>query len=156
MHQFERQIIMSIVKRPYIRNEDWIKRVKDALTKKRYMKTSDLAECFHVSFFTIHRIIKLMRCNGIGILPSKKGYILSEFASQSDDLYFIRWCYGRRVNENITLNAARNDILSRWTRLEDRKAMKSLLGPIETGIDSVNKGLKLLQSDDLLSKKGGL
>lgn len=149
-------IVMKVAKRSYVSNSDWIVRVKELLTKNRYMTAKDISDAFRVSENTVRRVIRQMRLNGIGVLATNRGYTLSEYATQSDDLYFIRWCFGRRMNEQITLIAARKDIIARWTREEDQKAMQSLLGSIDTGTKATERGIKLLQSDHLLSIRGGL
>lgn len=125
------------------RSEEMIKKVHTALIEHQYLTAKQLAEICRLRPCSIFRIVRKMRLNGIGVLPTRKGYILSELASKNDDVGFIRRCYGRRTSDFIAIAAARKDINSRWRSVEDSNALKTLLGPLT--IDLTNtKGSKLL------------
>jgi hypothetical protein len=84
-----------------------------------------------------------MRLNGIGVLPTKKGYVLAEFATKNDDVGFIRRCYGRRASDLISIQAAHTHINRRWKTVSDQTALKTLLGPLVIDLSN-SKGAKLL------------
>jgi hypothetical protein len=92
-----------------------------------YQNAYVLAEKMRVRACTVRRLVRLLRLRNIGILPGKNGYILSKYAKQSDDLYFIRRCYGHRANDYITLQAAKPDIDRRWNTIEGKKHIALLV-----------------------------
>lgn len=122
---------------------EMIKKVHTALIENQYCKAKQLAELCHLKPSSIYRIIRMMRIEGIGVLPTKNGYILSEFATKRDDVGFIRRCYGRRAGDFLAISAARKHINSRWRSVTDTAALKTLLEPLV--VDLLNsKGNKLL------------
>jgi hypothetical protein len=115
-------------------------KVKKALIENEYQTAKQLAERCHLRTCSIFRIIKNMRLNGIGVLPTKKGYVLSEFATKNDDVGFIRRCYGRRTSDMIAIQAARSDINRRWKGVE-QATLKTLLGPLVVDLSKNSKFL---------------
>lgn len=97
-----------------------IKKVHDLLINNNYLTTNDLSKSCHLSRYTIYRIIRQLRLEGVGIIPTKNGYVLSESAQKSDDVGFIRRCFGRRTSDLIALHAAEKDISKRWKGVEDK------------------------------------
>lgn len=126
------------------KTELMIKKVNTLLIENKYMQAQELAKRCHVKIFTIFRIIRLLRLKNIGVIATKNGYILSEFASQQDDVHFIRSCYGRRLSDYIAIQASKNDIDKRWKGEIDRKALAGLLGPIDINLGKISGGIKLL------------
>ena len=128
------------------RTEEMIQRVHKSLLKNPhiYLSSYSLASKLHVKPSCIRRIIRHMRLRNIGILPAKKGYILSKYASQSDDVHFIRLCYGRRTSDYITLEAARPDIEKRWNTIENKNNLSLLLKPLSVDLSSDSKQMKVL------------
>ena len=94
-----------------------------------------LSEKFKVSVSRIYMIIRVLREKGTGVLPSRKGYILSEFATKKDDVHFFRMISGRRVSDYMAVTAAAPDIRKRWNTVEDRNTFKLIVAPA-TGPDN--------------------
>ena len=89
-----------------------------------------LAEKFKVSISRIYGIIRILREQGTGVLPSRNGYILSQFATKKDDVHFFRMVSGRRVSDYLAVTAAAPDIRKRWNTVEDRNTFKLITGPV--------------------------
>lgn len=125
------------------KTKEMIKKVSQALTEENYLSADQLAELCHLRPCSIYRIIRIMRLEGIGVLPTKRGYVLAESASQQDDVHFIRTCYGKRASDVIAIQAALPYFEKRWKSVQDRNALKSLLGPISMNVTRT-KGMKIL------------
>ena len=97
-----------------------IKKVHDLLISNNYLTTEELCKSVHLKRWAIYHIIRKLRLDGIGIIPTRKGYVLSESAQKRDDVTFIRRCFGRRTSDLIALHAAENDIVKRWKSIEDK------------------------------------
>lgn len=124
--------------------DDMVKKVHTYLLENdEYVTAQRIAEYCHISVSSVYRIIKLLRLQMIGVLPTKNGYILSEFATKADDVGFIRRCYGRRASDFIAIQAALPHINSRWNKIEDKHNLKSLLAPLSSDI-SKSTGMKVL------------
>lgn len=128
---------------------DFVKKVHTALLENNYQTADELAEKCYLKRSTIYRVIRLLRIENIGVISTKKGYILSEFAKKSDDVGFIRRCYGRRASDFIAIQAALKDINSRWNSISDKKIMSIMLHPLSTNI-SKTQGMKALLSQKKL------
>jgi Fe2+ or Zn2+ uptake regulation protein len=122
-----------------------MEKVQEALIEKSYLTAKQLAEICHIKISTIYRIIRLMRLEGIGVLPAKNGYVLAEFAKQSDDVHFVRCCYGRRVSDNIIIQSILPHVEKRWKSISDKTTLKSLLSPMSMNASSL-KGMRILLS----------
>lgn len=97
-----------------------VKKVHSLLTDKNYLTAKEICSALRIKPWTIYKIVRFLRLEGIGIIPTKKGYVLSESADKSDDVGFIRKCFGRRASDLIALNAAQADIQKRWHAVEDK------------------------------------
>lgn len=104
-----------------LKYERYLKKVRELLTKYEYLKADEIARKCHISHWKVYQIIKKMRLIGIGVISVRKGYILSEFAKYSDDTSFVRRCLGRRTADIIAIEAAKNDILTRWKSIPQGK-----------------------------------
>jgi hypothetical protein len=127
------------------KSSDMVQKVHDALIENEYQTAAQLAERCGLETSSIYRIVRMMRLQGIGVLPTKNGYVLSEFAKKSDDVGFIRRCYGRRTSDIIAIQAAANDINGRWNKVEDKTNLKLLLAPLSIDVRN-SKGMKILLS----------
>lgn len=94
---------------------------------KIYFKTEVLAQKMRESFFTIRRLVKIMRLRNIGIMPTRQGFILSKYASQRDDVAFMRRINGHHAADCLALMATKEDIKERWSSLVDKKNVIKLL-----------------------------
>lgn len=122
---------------------DMLKKVHTALIENSYLTAKQLAEICGLEPSSIYRIVRVLRIQGIGILPTKQGYILSEFATKQDDVGFIRRCYGRRTSDFIAIQAANKHINLRWRSVQDKTALKSLLDPLTIDLSN-SKGMQIL------------
>lgn len=93
---------------------DRVKKIMRLLKPGGYIDSYELSIKSNLSRVMIYRLIRKMRLDGIGIIPTKRGYILSEFAQLKDDVSFIRRCLGRRTSDIIAMSAAEKDIINRW------------------------------------------
>lgn len=124
-------------------------KVKDLLIKNNYIHAYELAQKCKLGTGSIYRIIRNLRLEGIGIIPTKKGYILSEFAQKSDDVGFMRRCFGRRTSDVIALGAIEKDVRLRWNSVEDKNNINNIfkylsIKPANT--EKAKTGIKYLLS----------
>jgi biotin operon repressor len=131
------------------KTEEMIEKVKDLLIKNNYISASDLAQKCHLSVYSIYKIIRFIRLDGIGVTPTQKGYVLSEFAQKSDDVGFMRRCFGRRTSDIISLSAMEKDIRSRWSAVEEKNNLTNVfkylsINPTNTG--KAQKSIKYMLS----------
>jgi len=123
---------------------EMIKRVKSLLVDHEYMKSRELAEKCGLCVGSICRIIRLMREEGIGILSTKNGYVLSKYAKKPDDVGFLRRLHGRRASDFVALQAAQADIKRRWRSIEDRKQLQLICSPLTANVGRLQAGMKVL------------
>jgi len=131
------------------RTEEMLNKIKTLLLKNNYIDAASLAKECNLSVHSIYRAIRILRVNGTGIIPTKNGYILSEFAKKSDDVGFIRRCFGRRTSDVIALSAINKDIQKRWASIEDQKNMSAVfkyLSIKQTGTEKAKKSMKYMLS----------
>lgn len=124
-------------------------KVKDLLIKNNYIHAYDLAQKCKLSPQSIYHIIRKLRLQGIGIIPTKKGYILSEFAQKSDDVGFMRRCFGRRTSDIIALGAIEKDVRLRWNNVEDKTNINNIFKYLSikpTNAEKAKTGIKYLLS----------
>lgn len=132
---------------------EMLKKVSYELTKREYVTAQDLQQITGLKNYSIYRIIKFMRLEGIGIIATKKGYILSKYAKQKDDVTFIRRLYGRRTSDLIALRAAESDIQKRWKNdkidSQNMDGVLSYLHPKSIAIEKkAEDGMKYLLTTD--------
>jgi biotin operon repressor len=125
------------------KSREMFKKIKDALTDNEYQTSFDLAKKTGLSRNTVSRLIRMMRMEGIGVMPTHKGYVLSEFASKKDDVHLVRRLYGRRTGDFITMKSCEKDILHRWKSIEERKLLQSMISPFSADLSS-SKGMRAL------------
>lgn len=127
---------------------EMIGKVKNLLIDNEYCTAGFLAEKCGLSKSSIYRIIRLMRLEGIGVLPGCEGYILSEFAHKRDDVRFLRKINGRRTSDVISLGAAENHIRRRWRAVKDRRDLNLITGPLTADLSMLKEGADVLLSSD--------
>jgi len=125
------------------KTNDMFKKVHTALIENSYLTANQLAELCGLTVSSIYTIIRKLRLQGIGVHPTKQGYILSEFATKQDDVGFIRRCYGRRAGDFIAIQAANKHINLRWRTVQDKTVLKSLLDPLSSDVTKT-KGMQIL------------
>lgn len=129
------------------KTQDMVNKVKYLLLKNNYISAFEIAKHCRLSVISIYRIIRYIRLEGTGVIPTKKGYILSEFAQKSDDVGFIRRCFGRRTSDVISLGAMENDIKKRWAAVEDKNNLNNVfkfLSIKPTNTEKAKKSIKYM------------
>ena len=124
-----------------------VKKMHDLLTEKNYLTVKEISDKLRIRTWKIYQIIRFLRIEGIGILPTRKGYVLSESAQKNDDVHFMRKCFGRRTSDLIALHAAQADIQTRWHGVEDKNNINHVfkylaLNPVNE--KKANEGIKYL------------
>lgn len=131
---------------------------KDLLVKLRsifsavtgYNSALQLAKACGVTIYRIYSAVRTLREGygkekPLGIHRTKKGYVLSEYASMTDDVDFMRRLNGTRTGVYIAANAAAPYIRPRWNSVTDQKAFRLIMQPFVSGGSSVlQRGMKLL------------
>lgn len=131
------------------KTEMMLSKVKTILVENEYISAQELAKKCYCKPPTIYRIIRNLRLSGIGVIPTKNGYILSEFAKKSDDVGFIRRCFGRRTSDIIALGAIEKDVRLRWSGVEDKNNINNVLKYLSikpTNTEKAKVGIKYLLS----------
>lgn len=108
------------------KTKEMINKVNTLLIENEYISAQELAQRCHLCRGSIYRIIRMLRLEGVGIIPTKKGYVLSAYAKKSDDVGFIRRCYGRRTSDVIALGAIEKDIRIRWSGIEEKNNINNV------------------------------
>lgn len=125
------------------KTEEMLNKIQKILIESEHITAEELGKKCHVNVGSIFRVIKFLRLKGIGILTTRKGYILAEFAKQEDDVNFIRLIYGRRTSDFLAIQSAMPHIKERWKSEVDQKNLQSLIVPLSRDI---SKGQKILLS----------
>lgn len=126
-----------------------INKIHNELIKREYVKVHDLCKLTRLKPCSVYRLIRIMRLEGIGIFPTRKGYILSEYASKQDDVHFIRRCYGRRTADIIAIKSSEKHIKKRWKALSDKNNIIPVLNHLTVQISQpklAEQGVKYLLS----------
>ena len=121
------------------------------LIDNEYMPAKDLAEKTGMSKGSIFRMIRILRENHIGVLVTRKGYVLSKYAKKNDDVTYLRRLLGRRTSDYVSLVAARPDILHRWRSVSDRRTLRMITSPLTMSPKQLTTGMKIV-----LSKVNGM
>ena len=122
---------------------EMLNKVKSTLIDNHYQTSIQLAEKTGMSRSRIWQLIRYMRLQGIGIIPTNKGYVLSEYAKKSDDVHLMRRLYGRRTSDFITIQACEKDIRGRWKSIQERKLLQDMITPFNADLSS-SKGMRAL------------
>lgn len=102
-----------------------INKVHGMLKDKTYVTATELADNCGLAVGSIYRVIKEMRRKGVGVYPTKKGYVLAELAQKKDDLLFTRRTLGHYASLRLSVKAAAPSIEHRWGN-----EMRDVLAPI--------------------------
>jgi len=122
---------------------EMLSRVQKLLVDNEYQGAKDIAEKCHLKPTSVFRMIRIMRLNGIGVLTTNKGYVLSEYAKKTDDVNYLRRLYGRRTSDFIGLKAAENDIRKRWNSIVEKQQLSLIFRPLNVDIGNT-QGMKIL------------
>lgn len=111
-----------------------------------YVTAKQLAKKHGLSTATVYKIISLMRDNGIGVMPRhRQGYVLAEYASKQDDVYFSRRLNSQYARACIAMQVASPHILKRW-KGDDQKFFTQMTSAFAVPVKMFEKNNdKLLQ-----------
>lgn len=134
--------------------KDMMKKVRDILIDTNgYVPAEELCKQTSMSPGSIYRIIRNLRLNGFGVIPTPKGYVAAEFAERKDDVHFLRRLSGMRAGAYIALRAAKPHIEHRWRGLEQKNQLRLILAPLSGNFDKITVSAKVLQ--ELYKKNNG-
>jgi biotin operon repressor len=120
-------------------------KVQKYLTDCNNPKSAEaIATEFNVKINRVYQSIRALRVKGVGVHVTKDGYILSEFASKSQDVNFLRRLNGRRTSDIIAIQASERHIKHRWNTVEDKRNIQLILSPLNGSVVAAQRGLKIL------------
>ena len=125
-------------------------RALSILRDEEYSPASVLSNKLGISVSRVYQLIGAMRKDGIGVHPTPKGYILSEFAKKIDDVHFIRRLNGRRASDYIALYAAEPEIRKRWSSTDDRRTLKLVTSTLHVDLNTVIENQRTMLDVKLL------
>ncbi len=125
---------------------EYVKLVQKMLLDNNYLKTEDIVSSIKISKESVYKIIREMRIQGTGVISTYKGYVLSKYAKKNDDVHFFRRLNGRRTSDMIAINAAKEDILLRWSSVEDKRNYSIIMNSLKSDVNSLNQGFRVLLS----------
>jgi DNA-binding CsgD family transcriptional regulator len=124
---------------------DMADKVVTLLTENQYMTTREIADKTHLSVNSVRVIIKHLRSQ-VGIISSRKGHILAEYASVQDDVEFLRRLNGRRASDVMSLEGVRRHIEKRWKTLGYNRQLNLSMKSLDSDVTVINNSIKLLSS----------
>jgi biotin operon repressor len=116
------------------------------LKDEEYVPAQVMSDKLGIPVTAVFRLIRYLRVEGIGVLTTPKGYILSEFAKKNDDVHFLRRLNGRRASDFIAIRAAEPDIRKRWNSVEDKRNLRLITAPLHVDLKAITDGAKILLS----------
>lgn len=122
-----------------------VKKLHQLLIENTYLSVADISDKLRIKPWSVYRLIRYLRIEGIGILPSTKGYVLSESAQKKDDVHFIRRCFGRRTSDLLALQTAHKDIEKRWNAVEDKNNIGQVMKYLSINPTNTNKATEGIQ-----------
>ena len=115
------------------------------------LKAETLAEKCHVSTCRVYTAIRSIKQGvkdrlPIGVHSLRAGYVLSEFASKTDDVQLFRRLNGATASAFITANAAAPHVRKRWNSVEDKRTYELIMKPFNdvSGRVSMDRGMQIL------------
>ena len=130
------------------RTTEMMKRMHDILVTEEYISAEKLAKKCKLCVGSIHRMIRIMRQNKIGVLPTPKGYVLAEYAKKPDDVHLLRRINGRHAGDFITLQAALPHMKKRWFSVSDKRTLLAITGPLRVDYGALEKGMEILKTTE--------
>jgi biotin operon repressor len=123
-----------------------VKKGMSVLKDEEYVPAQVMSDKLGIPVTAVFRLIRYLRVEGIGVLTTPKGYILSEFAKKNDDVHFLRRLNGRRASDFIAIRAAEPDIRKRWNSVEDKRNLRLITAPLHVDLKAITDGAKILLS----------
>lgn len=97
----------------------------------KYLRAGDLAHICRCSKSMVYTVIRKLREMGIPVQPTKHGYILSQFATEVDDVNFFRNANGKITSAIVMVNACAPHVQKRWRSEKRRSLLTSMVQPLE-------------------------
>lgn len=115
-------------------------------TKGTHITAEEIGVKLAVCTATVYKAIRHLREMGLGIMQTKKGYILSANAKPTDDVNYLRILLARRTSDYISMTAAMPDIKNRWNRIEggSGRLLNLIEAPLKSGSSLFSGGVKAL------------
>ena len=135
------------------RIKQMIPKVLNMLKDNHYQTAEHLAKETGLSTYSIYRMVRIMRYDGVGIISTQKGYVLSKYAFKNDDVHFLRVLHGRRTSDFVALTAAAPDIRKRWSSFKQGEQLKQIISPLKLNVATLKRGIKVLLSCEKNSEK---
>jgi len=134
-----------------MKKADLIEKVAGILSGSTgYLTAQEIAKLCNASVYRIYSVIRSMRQGfdkkaPVGIHAVKKGYVLSDYASKTDDVEMFRRLNGARTSIYVIAKSSESSIRNRWNTIEDKKAFEIIMRPFTTGGSAIlNQGLKII------------
>lgn len=124
---------------------DMADKVVTLLTENQYMTTREIADKTRLSVNSVRVIIKHLRSQ-VGIISSRKGHILAEYASVQDDVEFLRRLNGKRASDIMSLEGVRRHIEKRWKTIGYTRQLNLSMKPLGGDVSIFSNNIKLLTS----------
>lgn len=116
---------------------------RELLDSSAPLRAARLADTLACSVNSIHRAIRLMRQEGIGIHSTRQGYVLSEFATKAQDTAFLRRLFARRLSDQTAIAASSKHIERRWKGVSEYTTPLLVLRD-RVGIEELRTGLNIM------------
>jgi predicted DNA-binding transcriptional regulator len=87
---------------------------KYLLLRRRRVFARDIAKEFDIRKERVYRIVRSLIEDGFGIETTNRGYVVSKYATQKDDVNFLAKFNGQLRNVDIRLRASYDYIVKRW------------------------------------------
>jgi biotin operon repressor len=109
-----------------------MEKVRKLLIENSHMKVAELQAKTRLSKASIYLMIKRLNEQGTGVYPTKKGYILAEYAEQCDDVHFLRKINGYHASACMRLHASIEHINKRWKSEHNQQLLMNMVRPLQT------------------------
>ena len=90
------------------------------------------------------RLVRLLREGGVGIQPTKIGYVMPDNATIKDDLYVLRKVNGRRAADFLMLQGIVGEMKKRMIGTFGEQKYNQIVGPLMPQSESLSVSLKLI------------
>ena len=126
------------------KTREMLQKANTILEEGMPINAKDLADKCGLKRSSGYRIVRLLKEEGIGIIPAKEGYVLAKHGHIKDDMHMLKRMLGRRLSDNLTLVAADKYIQQRWKGLK-KEELKSILGPLHDKTSDLEHGLSIIR-----------
>lgn len=103
----------------------------------------ELAKKCGLKASSAYRMVRIMRENGVGIIPTKKGYLIADHAEKRDDVFFLRKLNGRRTSDYLALHGCIDAMEKRWKGIEYQQ-LKQILAPLNVTRQQLSTSLTII------------